>query len=186
MSTAPDVGALLKAAGTWELDPDKSSVAFRSSMLWGLGKVKGKFADLRGTGRIGGDGSVSGEFVIDAASVSTGNARRDTHLRSDDFFKTASHQDITYEASAIETLGADAAKVTGTLTIAGTTQPLELYVTVEEVDDSGVTVSARPEIDRSVWGVTWRKYGMTKMSTPVEVTARFRRADGGSDAAPAD
>lgn len=186
MSTAPDVATLLGSAGTWELEAEGSSVTFVSTSLWGLTKVKGRFTDMRGGGSIGTDGSVSGELVIDARSVSTGNPRRDTHLRSDDFFKTSSHSEITYRASAIAPLGAQAARVTGTLTVAGTSRPLEVQARVEEVDDAGATVSAHLDIDRSAWGVTFRKMGMTKMSTPVEVIARLRRSSGGPPAAGGD
>jgi polyisoprenoid-binding protein YceI len=179
MSMAPDVAALLGSAGTWELDAEGSSVTFVSTSLWGLTKVKGRFTGLSGGGSVGTDGSVSGELVIDARSVSTGKAKRDTHLRSDDFFKTSSQPEITYRASAVTPLGAQTARVTGTLTVAGTTRPLEVEARVEEIDDAGATVSTHLDIDRSDWGVTFRKMGMTKMSTPVEVTARLRRSSGG-------
>lgn len=178
MSTAPDMANLLSTAGTWELDSERSSVAFRSTSLWGLVKVKGKFTGLSGGGRIGTDGSLSGELTIDATSVGTGNKKRDSDLRSDNFFKTASHPQITYQASAITPLGSDVARVTGTLTIAGNSQLLELEAKVEEIDDVGATVSARLDIDRSAWGVNSRKMGMTNMSTPVEVVARFRHSGG--------
>jgi polyisoprenoid-binding protein YceI len=178
MATTPGITNLLGTAGTWELDSDRSSIAFRSSSLWGLVKVKGRFTGLSGGGTIGSDGSLSGELVIDASSVTTGNKKRDADLRADSFFKTSSHPQINFRASGVAPLGTDGARVTGTLTIAGTSQPLEFEAKVEELDDTGATLSARVDIDRSVWGVSSRKMGMTNMSTPVEVVARFRRVDG--------
>ncbi|MBO0714955.1 MAG: YceI family protein, partial [Acidimicrobiales bacterium] len=147
MSTTPDVATLLHAAGRWELDAERSSVAFRSTSLWGLVPVKGRFTGFRGSGTIGADGVVNGELVIDATSVSTGNPKRDTHLRSDDFFKTSAHPEIVYKASAITPLSAERVRVSGVLTIGGISRPLELDARLEEADDAGATVSARVDID---------------------------------------
>lgn len=148
---------------------------FRSTSLWGLIPVKGRFTGLSGGGTIGPDGVVQGELVIDATSVSTGNAKRDTHLVSDDFFKTHSHPQIIYKASAITPEGGERVKVSGVLTIAGITQPLDLDATLEETDDGGAVITAKADINRAAWDVTFRKMGMTNMSTPVDVVARFRR-----------
>jgi polyisoprenoid-binding protein YceI len=178
MATTPEIANLLGTAGTWELDSDRSSIAFRSTSLWGLVKVKGRFTGLSGGGDIAADGSLSGKLVIDATSVTTGNKKRDADLRADTFFKASSHPQITFQASGVTPLGTDGAKVTGILTITDTSQPLEFEAKVEELDDTGATLSARVDIDRSVWGVSSRRMGMTNMSTPVEVVARFRRVDG--------
>jgi polyisoprenoid-binding protein YceI len=176
MSKAPDVATLVAAPGKWDLDGDRSSVAFRSTSLWGLVPVKGRFTSLAGAGSIGPDGVASGELVIDASSVTTGNIERDTHLRSDDFFRTTRHPQIIYRASAITPLGGDRVRVSGVLTVAGTSRPLEVDATVNEVDSAVATVSAHLSIDRSAWDVTFRKRGMTRMSTAVDVVARFKRS----------
>ena len=151
-------------------------MAFRSTSMWGLVPVKGRFTGLTGGGSIGPDGVVGGELVIEASSVTTGNVKRDTHLRSDDFFRTTSHPQIIYRASAITPLGGDRVRVSGVLTIAGTSRPLEVDATVQEVDSAAATVSAHLNIDRSAWDVTFRKMGMTRMSTSVDVVARFKRS----------
>ncbi len=171
---------LLRRPGTWTLDADRSSASFRSTSLWGLVKVKGRFTGISGSGSVGTDGSSGGELVIDASSVTTGNDKRDTHLRSDDLLQTSSHPQITYRASAATALGPDRATLSGTLTIAGTSQPLEIEAKVGDIDDGDVTISASFAVDRSAWGIGWRKMGMTKMSTPVEVVARFTPSAVGS------
>ena len=167
---------MLHAASSWQLDGERSSVAFRSTSLWGLWPVKGRFTGLSGGGTNGADGAVNGELVIDATSVTTGNPKRDTHLRSDDFFKTSSHQEIVYKASGITPISGDRVRVSGVLTIGGISRPLDFDARLEEADEAGATVSARLDIDRAAWDVTFRKMGMTKMATPVDVVARFRRA----------
>jgi polyisoprenoid-binding protein YceI len=176
MSTTPDVTALLHAAGSWELDREHSSVAFRSTSLWGLVPVKGRFTGLSGGGTVGADGVVNGELVIDATSVTTGKEKRDTHLRSDDFFKTAQHPQIVFKASAITPESGDRVRVSGVLTIAHVSRPLVFDARLEEADNDRATFSAHVDIDRAAWDVTFRKMGMTKMSTPVDVVACFRRS----------
>ncbi len=172
---APDL------SGTWTLDPAGSSVRFRSTSLWGLIPVKGEFRTVRGQGAVGGDGSVTGELVIDVESVATGKTKRDTHLRSADFFDGDNHPTITFTASGPARVEGDRATVSGTLTVAGESRPLEVPVELREVDGSGVTLAAAVDIDRAAWGVTWKKMGMTRMSTPVEVVARFIRAAPGGN-----
>jgi polyisoprenoid-binding protein YceI len=162
-------------AGDWVLDPSRSSVGFRSTSLWGLVKVKGTFSSVRGEGSLGSDGEVTGRVVIDATSVDTGKAKRDNHLRSDDFFHAATHPEITYAVSAITPVGAGRVRVTGDLTILDQTRPLELNATLEEADADAATVVTTGELDRSAWGISFKKMGMTKMATGIEARLRFTR-----------
>ncbi|HVB93694.1 MAG TPA: YceI family protein, partial [Acidimicrobiales bacterium] len=67
-------------AGRWVLSPDRTTVAFQSTSLWGLVKVTGRFTGVQGEGKVDPSGAISGRLDIDAASVDTGTARRDTHL----------------------------------------------------------------------------------------------------------
>ena len=61
-------------------------MTLRSKSVWGLVPVKGAFREVTGHGTVTPAGEVSGRIEIGAASVDTGNAKRDKHLRSDDFF----------------------------------------------------------------------------------------------------
>ena len=67
--------------------------------MWGLAKVKGRFNAVEGSGVIGEDGTVSGTLVFDAKSIDTKNKRRDTHLRSGDFFEVEKYPTFTYAAT---------------------------------------------------------------------------------------
>jgi polyisoprenoid-binding protein YceI len=80
---SPPVAATL-ARGAWELDPARSTVSFAVPYWWGFGTVKGHFR--RYTGRLDLGARPAIELTIDAASVDTGNARRDRRLHSEDFF----------------------------------------------------------------------------------------------------
>jgi polyisoprenoid-binding protein YceI len=163
-------------AGKWVVDGEHTSVAFQSTSLWGLVKVRGHFAKVRGEGEMGPDGATVGSLVIDAASVDTGNKKRDTHLASADFFKAAEHPEITYDITQVTATGPDRTRLVGTLNVAGRARPLELDAEAKDRDGNGVTLVASTTIDRSEWGIDWKKMGMTKMATPLEISVHLVRA----------
>jgi polyisoprenoid-binding protein YceI len=168
-------GLLAGAAGTWVLDPSATTIELRTKAMWGLANVKGTFRAVDGGGVVTADGGLSGTVVIDASSVNTGNKRRDTHLRSADFFESDKYPTFTYTATAATPVGEDKVKVTGTLTVHGQTRPLEVTGTVVQADGSSATINAEVEIDRSAWGLTWAKMG-ARLINQVAVRARYTRA----------
>jgi polyisoprenoid-binding protein YceI len=123
--TGPALRALLEdgaLAGEWVLDPRRSSIRLKSKVM-GLVRVNGVFREVSGHGTVSADGEVSGALTVAAASIDTGNTRRDTHLRSADIFDSGSHPHITFTAGGIRPSGQGAA-VTGALTVRGRTRPL--------------------------------------------------------------
>ena len=72
-------------AGTWVLDPRRSSIRVQNRSMRGLIRVHGVFREVSGTGIVGPDGAVGGTVTVAAASIDTKNTRRDTHLRSANF-----------------------------------------------------------------------------------------------------
>jgi polyisoprenoid-binding protein YceI len=74
------------------------------------------------------------ELTIDAASVDTGNAARDKHLRSADFFDVAEHPQVRFTSKHITGLGNGRAHVSGELEAAGTTIPLAFDASVRVID----------------------------------------------------
>jgi polyisoprenoid-binding protein YceI len=66
--------------GCWILDQEETTVAFRSRAMW-IVPVKGSAKAIRGNAEVDADGSVTGTFVIDAASFKTNHPTRDDHLR---------------------------------------------------------------------------------------------------------
>jgi polyisoprenoid-binding protein YceI len=175
--TAPTLQALLQdraLAGEWVLDPGRSSVRLKNRSMAGLARVNGVFRQVSGSGTISADGAVSGTLEVAAASVDTSNTRRDTHLRSADFFDTGNHPDITFTAEAIRPSGQGVA-VTGALTVRGNTRPLSFDATASAQGDGEVSVDAEVIINRADFGLTWNRMGLVSMNNTLTVHAVFTK-----------
>ncbi len=115
------------AAGTWTADPSHTTVGFVVRHL-GLSKVRGRFDGVSAQLVVGDDlasSSVSAE--IEMGTVKTGNADRDAHLASSDFFNAELNPTMTFVSTAISGEGEEFT-LTGDLTINGITKPVELAV----------------------------------------------------------
>jgi polyisoprenoid-binding protein YceI len=164
---------LSRLAGHWELDPDKTSVAFRTKAMWVL-PIKGTAKALSGDAQVNPDAAATkGTLVIDATSFDTKNKRRDDHLRSQDFLEVAKYPSIIFTADGGRQTSASRVEITGMLAIHGKTRPLTLQA---ELAESGhaATVSTLVQIDRPLWGVSkWSKMGAGLIQ--VEIRAHFDR-----------
>jgi len=144
-------------AGTWNIDPVHSSVAFSVRHMM-VSKVKGTFKQFSGQITVAEEIEQSAVVAtIHAASVDTGNEQRDGHLRSADFFDAEANQTIEFRSSSITASGADW-QVAGELSINGTTKPVVLEVALTGVgpDGQGGTKAgfeAKTEIERSDFGI---------------------------------
>lgn len=116
------------ATETYQFDPAHSSVAF--SIRHFLAQVPGQFAKV--SGQIDLDPAdftrSTVTATIDLASVSTQNENRDKHLRTPDFFDTATHPAATFKSSRWVRTGNDAYDVTGEFSLHGVTKELTLPV----------------------------------------------------------
>src|SRR4051795_9760992 len=122
-STIPTPVAAPIAAGAWQLDPARSSVAFHVRHFYGLMTVKGEFADYEGTLDLGATPAV--ELTLQASSLDTKRAKRDEHLRSQDFFDVERHPQVRFVSDRAE-LDGDTLRVQGELHAAGRQIPLQL------------------------------------------------------------
>ena len=175
-STAPGVRALLAdgaLAGEWVLDPRESSIRLKSRSM-GLIPVNGVFRDVSGNGAIAADGEVSGTVTVAAASIDTKHAKRDTHLRSADFFDSGNHPDITFTADDIQPSGRGVA-VTGMLTVRGRTRPLSFDAAASVRADGGIRVDAEVHVNRADFGLTWNRMGLVSMNNTLTIHAVFTR-----------
>jgi polyisoprenoid-binding protein YceI len=163
------------AVGRWVLDPGASSVAFASKTFWGLATVRGTFSELSGEGEIGADGTAHGIVKIGSASLNTKNAKRDTHLRSADFFDAEKHPYVEIEVKHAELQGNNDVSVEAELTAAGITRPLRLAAKLTEVAPDAVTLRAETKVDRKLFGMTWNQMGMLQGPSTATVVARFTR-----------
>jgi polyisoprenoid-binding protein YceI len=144
------------------LDPSHTHAAFVARHLM-VTKVRGRFEKLSGQITVGEspeDSSV--EVELDAASITTDWAQRDEHLRSPDFLDVARFPTVRFRSTTVEQTGPTTLKVTGDLTIRDVTKPVVLNVeyngaTATPWGSLAAGFSARTEIDREDWGITWNQ-----------------------------
>jgi polyisoprenoid-binding protein YceI len=174
--TASALQAMLKDAtltGSWTLDASRSTIGLRSKSMWGLAPVKGVFRQVSGKGSVSPAGEVSGAITVAAASVDTKNKKRDTHLRSADFFDSDTHPQITFRVDRI-TPSSSGVTVTGALTVRDRTRPVSFDARASVVEGE-VWLDAEVQVDRSDFGLTWNQMGMASMKNTLTVHAVFTR-----------
>jgi len=174
-AAGPALKELLKdgaVAGEWILDPSRSAVSFKSGSMWGLVRVHGVFRQVTGNGTVSPTGEVSGALTVGAASIDTKNAKRDTHLRSADFFDSDNHPDIAYTVQGIRPSG-QGVTVTGTLSIRDRTRPLTFDGSATVHGDGEVWLDATTVINRGDFGLTWNLMGSMSMNSTITVHAVF-------------
>ncbi len=146
-------------AGTWAIDPVHSEVGFSVRHMM-VSKVRGRFTKFEGqivTRESLLDSSVTA--TVDLGSIDTGNAQRDAHIRSADFFEVEANQRMTYRSTGVRVDG-DGYVLDGELTLKGVTVavPLRLEPGGFGPDASGgvrAGFTATGEIKRSDFGINW-------------------------------
>lgn len=152
---------------TWQLDPTHSSVEFSVKHMM-MTTVRGRFKELQAT--LTGDRDrpedAGVEATISVASLDTGVADRDAHLRSADFFDADNHPQITFRSKRLEgnppKQEGDRFRLVGDLTIRETTMEVVLDCEYEGrgTDPWGKTRAGftfRTELDRQDWGLRWNQ-----------------------------
>ena len=146
---------------TWTIDTAHSEIGFKVKHLV-ISTVSGKFNSFEG--KLEGDPNdlinAKISFSADIDSINTGNEQRDGHLKSADFFDAANHPKLTFTSTSIEKSGDAEYKVTGDLTVRGTTKPITLNVEFGGVHNNlyGQTVTGfeiTGKIKRLEYGLTW-------------------------------
>ena len=154
MTTAP-------AVSTWNIDASHSIAEFAVKHMM-VSTVKGRFGSLEGAAQIDEASPLlsSVRASIDVASITTNEAQRDAHLRSDDFFNAEKYPTITFASKRVERVDDDNYRVVGDLTIRDVTKEVVLATEFEgEVRDpwgnqrAGFT--ATTQISRSDFGINF-------------------------------
>src|SRR5947207_2697366 len=146
--------------GTWNIDASHTQVEFTARHLM-VTKVRGRFSAVTGSITIADDPFESHvEATIGTASVSTGDEKRDGHLKSADFFNVEQYPEITFRSTAVRSVDQDRFEVDGELSILDVTRPvtLDLEYLGTFADPWGGTragFSATTEINRKDWGLEW-------------------------------
>jgi polyisoprenoid-binding protein YceI len=123
-------GAVLPAAGTWDIDPVHADVAFTGRHFM-VTKVRGRFTDISGAVVVGEDMNDSRvDVVIAIASVESGSVVRDDHLRSPEMFDVEQFPQMTFRSVSVDWHGTRGV-VQGDLTLHGVTRRVPLEVTFE-------------------------------------------------------
>jgi polyisoprenoid-binding protein YceI len=155
--------AALAVPGTWQIDPAHSGSHFAVKHLV-ISTVRGDFGKTTGTISLDEKDLArsSVEATIDVTTIDTKVADRDNHLKSPDFFDAANHPSITFKSRKVEKSGADKLKVSGDLTIKGTTKPVVLSVTYSKPvtgmgGETRRAFTAATRINRKDFGLAWSK-----------------------------
>jgi polyisoprenoid-binding protein YceI len=174
-------GGASVATTRWRIDPSRSRVAFRVKMLWGLTTVTGRFSRYEGTLDLSADPALV--LAIEAASLDTGNAKRDAHLRGPDFFDAEAHPSVRY-VSETARLEGERLVGRGRVHAREAILPLGVSATVRRVGDE-LELEAVTEVDYRelgmTWGPTWTKLGVIRPPGMLTVVGRLVR-DGGDRA----
>ena len=153
----------LSHAAEWRIDPAHTTVSFKVRHL-GVTWVQGEFQKVSGKVRYDrkNPGASAADIVIDADSINTRNARRDNHLRNDDFLLVEKHPTITFKSRAVKNAGPEGLDLVGDLTIRGVTREVVLKVAdiSGEVRMRGTVkmgASAATRINRKDFGVKYNR-----------------------------
>lgn len=150
--------------------PEKGQAMHNNSqeVLWSLSKVTGHLDEFSETMDLAAEPAI--ELTIAADRLDSGNARRDKHLRSKDFFEVEKFRKIRFLADSAS-LDGERLDVRGRLHAVGKSVPLELEATVKQIGDE-VEVVARAEVDQRQPGMTF--VPMRTIGTPTKVLVEGR------------
>ncbi len=147
------------ATGTWAVDATHSSISFTVKHLM-ISKVRGSFTNFSGTVVVPDDRlAATVNVTIDPTSVSTGDANRDGHLKTGDFFDAEQFPEWNFKSTAIKASGSDYVLV-GDLTLRGVTKPVELAVEFEGINkdlygNTKAGFTAEAELNRKDFGMEY-------------------------------
>lgn len=156
-----DTEARTGGVTTWKIDPVHSIVELASKYMM-FTMVKGRSTNVQGMLLVDGEDPTrsSVEVEIDAASVWTGQERRDEHLRSVDFLDVEHYPTIAFKSIRVEPISQDRLRLVGDLTIRGATRQVVLDAIVhgQAKNPWGQTVAgftAETTINRKDYSLEW-------------------------------
>lgn len=150
------------AMDVYSIDTSHSEASFHVRHL--VTQVAGRFTEF--LGRVAIDPvkpeSSSVEFTIRAASIDTGHADRNKHLRSAEFFDVEKHPEITFKSSRIKAAGKNRYHVVGTFTLHGVSKEITLPVTFlgfvkDPWGNEKAGFETRTTLNRKDYGMVWNQ-----------------------------
>ena len=152
---------VVDVTGDYEVDVAHTRLGIRARHAM-VTTVRGSFGDFAGTAHldVADPAASSVTLRIKTASIDTGQADRDAHLRSADFLDVERYPEIVFTSTDVEQVDDQTYTVTGDLMIRGTTRPVsvDFALTGSAKDPFGNTrvgFEGALAIKRSDWGLTW-------------------------------
>ncbi len=160
-STTSNIQEQTTTRNTWTLDPAHTAVNFSAKHMM-VTTVRGNLGPVSGAIELDENDFTNSEIevVIDVANLHSRDERRDTHLKSGDFFDVENFPSATFKSKKIERTGDDTYKVFGDLTVRATTREVTLDTQFEGFTKSpwGTQVaafSATTKLNRKDWNLNW-------------------------------
>jgi polyisoprenoid-binding protein YceI len=150
-----------KVLTTWGLDLAHSEVSFKVKHMM-ITNVTGSFGKFTVDAQTDGNDFATAKinFTADISSIQTGNADRDNHLKSPDFFNAAEFSTLAFESTSLQKKSDDEYTLSGNLTIRGTTKPVKLTAEFGGIgkdpwgnEKAGFTLTGK--INRTDFGLNW-------------------------------
>jgi len=157
-------GSANAQSGEYVIDPDHSQVIFKVKHL-AISTVTGSFDVFEGTYTLDSDNIAqsSVDTTISAASINTNKAKRDDHLRSNEFLDVEKYPNITFKSKEIKKGDGNNFQIIGDLTIHGVTKEVTLdgtyegYIASDPWGKERTAFIANGVINRKDFGMTWNK-----------------------------
>jgi polyisoprenoid-binding protein YceI len=170
-------GITQAAPSAWTIDQSHSNVTFTIRHIFS--KVSGSFTRFSGNIVYDAEKPAASSVVaeIDAASIYTANDRRDTHLKSGDFFDVAKYPTLSFKSTKVTPAGESKLTVEGDLTMHGITKPVILDATFlgsgpGAGDDTRAGFEAVAKVNRKDFSIVWNRNldkGGTLLGDEVEI-----------------
>jgi polyisoprenoid-binding protein YceI len=147
----------------WQIDTAHSQVEFTVRHMM-ISNVRGRFETLAGTVEFdeANPARSTVDVQIEAASISTRDARRDGHLKSPDFLDAEQYPYLTFKSKRVQPTGDTTGKIVGDLTVRDVTREVVLDVEYSGLAKSpwGTTsagFSGTTKINRKDWNLNWNQ-----------------------------
>jgi polyisoprenoid-binding protein YceI len=142
------------AAGTYTIEPSRTTVRFESKVLWGVMTVRGTFAVIDGDIVVAEDPARSSVRVaMDPASFASGNNRCDRDITGMNYLDVASYPTMSFANTQLAHT-ASGWTMRGLLTVHGVTSPMTVQLIAGHQTESGCTFAAAAVVDRTAFGVS--------------------------------
>ncbi len=159
----------------------------------GFARVRGRFDQFEASVAVDPSdlNTLTAEATVATASVDTGEAKRDDHLRSGDFFMSEEFPKLTFKSTGVKNVNGDKLTLIGELTIRDTTREVELDTTFlgKGIDPWGgtrVAFEASTTINRKDYGLNWNtllETGGVLVSEDVKIELEIQAVEVASDEA---